>query len=414
MATNPQKPKGATGSSQAAAPKPQAADQEKQAGEGFKLPRPKMGVQPVVLSKISAKPEENSYRGREEDPYSKDALKGLMESIMMQGGINTPLLLQAHPDGTYEVGDGHRRFYSLLLLAADGVTGFSMEMEVPAQVLGVDTDVLAFVTASVSANVEREPLPAEGRMDATLRLHKAGMPRQTIADLLHVSKSSVDRDITLAGDTEMIDHVRVLRTITMSNAALLLATAEKAKRRDEFKAFLTDWGQQAQADINAEIAARASRDEPPLAEAQTHPRSRMTAEMVRHWRQALEKKLPLTVPGFRFMAMLDQESGPPRVEINAVSKPVADLSAADVAKIVRRCLDLAHELEPVLAAKAAEENNAATEEAPDEKTSPGLERLRELGFSQLVGEDDDQPEEASDEDDSDEESGSEPEADAQS
>ena len=39
-----------------------------------------------------------------------------------------------------------------------------------------------------------------------------------------------------------------LRTITMSNASQLLATADKAKRRDEFMAFLTEWGQQAQAD----------------------------------------------------------------------------------------------------------------------------------------------------------------------
>ena len=35
----------------------------------------------------------------------------------------------------------------------------------------------------------------------------------------------------------------------------------------------------------------------------------------------------------------------------------------DVAKIVRRCLDLAHELEPVLAAKAEEENNASDADA---------------------------------------------------
>ena len=40
-------------------------------------------------------------------------------------------------------------------------------------------------------------------------------------------------------------------------------------------------------------------------------------------------------------------------------------------------------------------------------TSPGLERLRALGFSQFAdeAEDDDQPEETSDDDDSDEESG---------
>jgi ParB-like chromosome segregation protein Spo0J len=417
MATNPKKPTGTAGLPKAAA-KPQAAGQQQPATDTFKLERPTMSVQQVLLSKIFAKPEENSYRGHEDDPYSKDALKGLMDSIKMQGGIHTPLLLQARPDETYEVGDGHRRFYSLMLLVADGVAGFSADMEVPAQVLGIDTDVLAFVTASVSANVEREQLPAEGRMDATLRLHKAGMPRQAIADLLHASKSTIDRDISLAGDVEMMQHVRELRTITMSNASLLLATADKAKRRDEFKMFLTEWGQQAQAAINAEVAARASRDEPPLAEAQRHPRSRMTAEMVKHWRQALEKKLPLTMPGFKFMASLSKENGLPRVEINAVSRPVADLSAADVAKIVRRCLDLAHELEPVLAAKAAEENDASEADVAGEMASPGLDRLRALGFSQFAGEtEDDQPEETSDDDDSDEESSdsdSEPEAATQS
>jgi len=404
MATN-QDPRGATISPKAAAPKPQAAEQQKQSGEQFKLERPKMSVQQIPLSKIFAKPEDNSYRGREDDPYSKDALKGLMESIKMQGGINTPLLLQARPGDTYEVGDGHRRYFGLGYLVADGVAGFSADMLVPANVLGVDTDVLTFATASVSSNIEREPLPAEGRMDATLRLNKAGMPRQTIADLLHVSKSTVDRDITLAGDDVMMKHVRELRTITMSNASQLLATADKAKRRDEFMAFLNEWHRQAKAEINAEVAARASRDEPPLAEAQRHPRSRMTAEMVKHWRQALEKGLALTMPGFKFMASLSKENGLPRVEINAVSKPVADLSAADVAKIVRRCLDLAHELEPVLAAKAAEENDASEADVAGEATSPGLERLRELGFGQFAGEteDDDQPEETSDDDDADEE-----------
>ena len=95
-----------------------------------------MSVQQVLLSKIFAKPEDNSYRGREDDPYSKDALKGLMDSIKMQGGINTPLLLQARPDGTFEVGDGHRRFFSLQWLIEDGVAAFSADMLVPANVLG--------------------------------------------------------------------------------------------------------------------------------------------------------------------------------------------------------------------------------------------------------------------------------------
>ena len=407
----------AKGSQEAAAESPKADDKQKQSDEPFKLERPKMSVQEVVFSKIFANPEENSYRGREDDPYAKERLKGLMESIMMQGGINTPLLLQARPDETFEVGDGHRRFFSLQQLIADGVAGFSMEMLVPGNVLGLDTNELTFVTASVSGNVDREPLPAEGRMDATMRLHKAGMPRQAIADLLHASKSTVDRDITLMSDAAMMAHVRELRTIMLSNASLLLATANKAKRRDEFMEFLTDWGQQTQVAINVEVADRASRDKPALPAAQTYPRSRMTAAMVKHWRQALEKKLPLTVPeGLKFMAELNTENGLSRLEINAVSKPVADLSALDVAKVVRRCLDLAHDLEPVLAAKVAEEKDASEADAEGESASPGLERLRALGLSHLAGEvdDDGQPEETAEDDDSDEGLDSEPETAAQS
>lgn len=406
MGGNSSKPKPGAANSQAKGSQ-EAVTHSPKSAESFKLVRPSMSVQQVPLSKIVAKPEENSYRGREDDPYTETKLKGLMESIKMQGGINTPLLLQARPDGTYEVGDGHRRYFTLLLLVAAGVVGFTADMLVPAYILAADTDELTFVTACVSSNMERDPLPAEGQMDAAMRLHKAGMPRQTIADLLHISKSTVDRHITMMGDGEMMRHVRELHTLTMSNASQLLATCNKANRRDEFMAFLTEWGQHAQAAINAEVAARASRDEPALAEAQRYPRSRMTTAMVQHWRQALEKNLPLTMPGFKFMALVNKD----KVEINAVSKPVADLSAADVAKIVRRCLDLAHELEPVLASKAAEENDAAEADAAGVAASPGLQRLRELGFDQFAGEmDDDQ----SEDDDSDEDPDSEPETAIQS
>ena len=102
----------AKGSPQAAAQPPQAAGQQKQSGEAFKLERPSMSVQQVVLCRRSS-PSPRTIRtaGVKRTRYSKDALKGLMDSIKMQGGINTPLLLQARPDGTYEVGDGHRRFY---------------------------------------------------------------------------------------------------------------------------------------------------------------------------------------------------------------------------------------------------------------------------------------------------------------
>ena len=72
----------------------------------------------------------------------------------------------------------------------------------------------------------------------------------------------------------------------------------------------------------------------------------------------------------------------------------------------------------VLAAKATEENEASEADAAGEVSSPGLERLRELGFAQFAGETEDDESDNDDGDSDDEPSDSDeqagPEADAQS
>ena len=117
--------------------------------------------------------------------------------------------------------------------------------------------------------------------------------------------------------------------------------------------------------------------------------------MVRAWKEALLKKAPLSDPGFRFRAAVSTAGGPARVEVDALSKKVDDLSAADMAKILKRCLDLAADIEPLMIAKA-EAEKAGTSEAEAKKPSAGMQRLRKLGLDGLVGETD-VPEEDSDE-----------------
>lgn len=107
--------------------------------------------------------------------------------------------------------------------------------------------------------------------------------------------------------------------------------------------------------------------------------------MVAGWKHALEngKSLKLSEPGLRFPAFVQGRGEGARIEIGSVSKSVDELSASDVAKIVKNCINLAAELEPVLLGKTAAEKQA-TPDAEGKRVSPGDRRLIELG---VAGED---------------------------
>ena len=411
MAATITKPKGAAVPPQAGEKQPvevpkgtavPARAGKKQPAEVFELERAETTLQMVPFSKIIAKPEDYSFRKEgDEDPFSDLALKSLKEAIKRYKGVRDPLLLKAMDDGFFLVADGHRRLASVAQLIAERVAGFKRSMELPANVLQPSTSELVMVVSSVSATIDRLALGSEGRMAAAQRLNKLGMPRASIAQVLGVGISTIDRDLRLAGDDEMLNIVRLSHFITMSNAATLLAAAHKANRRDDLIKFLYVWGNETQARIFAENKERAAKGAPELGAPQKWPQSRMTAEMVRVWKGALLNDKPLADPGFRFWAGLSTEDGPARIEVDALSKKLDDLSAEDMAKIYMRFLDAASELEPVMIAKAEAEKVGASEEGA-KKPSAGMLHLKKLGLEGLVGETD-VPEEGSDDSDGDDE-----------
>ena len=383
MATKVAEPKGA------AVPSPAGAAQP---AEAFVLEKAETKLAQLKFRDIIARPREYAFRYEgDDDPFSPAALGPLKESIKAHGGIHTPLLVKAYGDGMFVLADGHRRHGGLKQLIDEHVQGFTLDMLVPANVLAVETTDLTMTVTALSANVEREPLGFEGRLDATLKLHQLGLPKTNIAQLLHVSESTVERDLLLANDGEMRRFIREHK-ITATNAANLLADAERHNRVKGFKKHLRKWLEAAKAQLQAENEARAEHDEPSLSGAKGWVQSRMTPEIVRAWRKALEKDLPFSDPEFRFKALLRREGGPPRIEIDALHKDVQELAAADVAKVLKRCLDLAGDLEPVLVAKVAEEKQTVDPAGTGKKASLGLQRLRALGLAQLVG-DRDEPEE---------------------
>ena len=312
---------------EAAKPQAEAAAKGKQPIETFQLEHPELTIQMVKFSDIIALPQDFAFRGRRpfDKPFSKSALHSLKERIKAAGKITNPLLLKDYAGGKKLVADGHRRYYSLKQLVEEQVEGFTPDMVVPAHVLHASTSKLVMIATALASNIEREGPPYEGRLDATLELHKLGMPIRSIADLLHVGETTVTRDLLLAKDDSMRSFVDN-HVITASNAAALLAVADRTGKRALLETILSDWQLKTIDQLLAENKARAERDEQPLKGAKAWLQNRMTRELIEGWVQALESGTSSAVPTFRFRAMVNKDAGPARIEIDGLSRNVADMA----------------------------------------------------------------------------------------
>jgi ParB-like chromosome segregation protein Spo0J len=383
----------AEGLTRAATRQPQSAGQQAQPpADGFVLERSKKSLQQVAFAKIVVQEEDYSFReGGGSNPFSRTALQSLREKIKEQGGVHVPILLRDRGDGTSLLVDGHRRYFSIKQLIEEKVAGFAPDMLVPANVLATKTSELVMITTGLSANVDRQPLAFEGRLKATRKLHELGMPIKSIAQVLNVGESTVDRDLKLAIDDEMMAYVRA-HCIQATNAASLLASAEKHDRRDDLMAHFKAWLEATKAQIAADVAVLKAQDaDMSVPVSKTWPQSRLTPQLVKHWRFALEKNQPLVDPGFRFRALVRSDGGVQRIEVDGLNKVVDNMSAGDIAKVLQRCMDLASTLEPVLTSKMAKESQKEDADEAGEKASPGQQRLQQLGWAQFASGQDDEP-----------------------
>ena len=348
--------------------------------EPFQLEHVETELQRIPLSSIVVRHEDFSFRDEDDLVISGDAIKSLGEDIKAHGGIHTPLQVQQLPDGRHLLLDGHRRFFALQTIVQERVEGFEPDMAVPAIVNAADASELAMVARAVSANVQREPLSAEGRLRAVIRLKRLGMPRTDSARAVEKSVSTIDRDIALGSDDEMMEHVG-LHHIPATTAAELIKLATEAQRLDEFKEEFNSWVGNVQQRLEEEEAARADADESSLSPVERWPQRYLSPEQVKAWKEALGNQTPFAAPSFKFKALLRDEKGRRRIEIDPLSEDVFDLSSEDLAKVMERCLDLAADIEPVLIEKVEAERRAAESPEFREGERPGRRRLRELGLN---------------------------------
>ena len=352
---------------------------------GSSLQQVTTSLQQVAFSKIDVQPQDNAYR--DESELDEGRLQPLAENLTTCG-LNTPLLLQDRGDNRYLLLDGHRRFFALRSLVANGVQGFHAEMVVPANVIGRSASELDTVARAISANVQRQALSAEGRVRAAARLSRLGMAQSEIARCLAVSEATIARDLALAGNDRLMNHIRH-HHIAATAAATLMQTATDADRVGDLMEALDNWLAETQAAIEAEVERREASDEDPLSESQRWPQRFFSADLARSWKTALQSGGELGQPTFRFRAMIREDRGRTLLQIDSLQRDVSDMSAAELAKVFQRTVDLADALQPLVVDKAKNEL-AGNELSAGATASKGEDRLASLGLAHLLGSEDDE------------------------
>lgn len=338
-------------------------------------------LQRIPYNKLVVRPEDFGFRDEDELLTKGDSLKlgSLADDIAASGGIRTPLLVKRQDDGTYLVLDGHRRYYATRILIDKGVEGFSEDMLVPANVIVSDVSELEMVRSAAAANINRQDLSPLGRIRLAVRLNKLGMDAEHIALDLHVGKTTIERDLAVGDDEDMMDHVKA-KNITATNAATLMKAATDADRVEEFKEAFDAWLEKVENAIQEKEDWLEANDKDPLPKAQTWPQKYLSPEQVKTWKVALEKKKPLVEASFKFKALISGKPGQQKLEISSLSKDLADLSAADLTKVYRRVKALSLQLPRLLEEKRAE-GPGVSQEIWDKLAE---EELRKEGFGDLL------------------------------
>ncbi len=306
-------------------------------------------------------------------------LHDLVESIKPRGNIHTPMLVKPHGDGKYLVLDGHRRYFALGILIDEGIEGFHAEMLIPTNVVVSDNSEGDLVLLTIEGNVKRNAPTAEGRMRGVRRAHQTGVPLKDIADVYGIGVSTVQRDLAVSSDEEVMKQVRE-NHISYTDAAALIKLALDKNRLPEFKQAFQSWLDEVLEQLWVEERKRLARDQESLNPVDFQAKKHLSRAQVAAWREALEKGEPFGKPTFKFRALLDDGV----IKLDGLSKPVDDMTAEDLVKVLVRLTDLADEIEPILKQKVEREQQTVQAEAAAERPSAGLERLKALGLERFA------------------------------
>jgi ParB-like chromosome segregation protein Spo0J len=282
--------------------------------------------------------------------YKLESLTDLLEDIKLHGMIE-PVQVAKGPDGKWRIISGHRRIAVLYILARQGVPGFSEDMEVP--VIEVqNASHLHLLVRSIATNELGERLDVKERLLAVKKLDADQATKKEMASCLKVSEKSIERDLRLARDERLLQHV-MDDHLPPTAASALAEIAAKNKRLDEFLDYFDGFVSRKKKEIEDEDRHAKHETGKGLKPSQVLVANRLEPHVVRGWIDALAKGHPLTEePDLGFQAAFDRKTGVAtiKVRLDATRAPVEHVAraASQISKVAKRMAAVAktrHELE---------------------------------------------------------------------
>lgn len=315
------------------------------------------------------------------DPAALDQenLQGLMKSLI-QEGQQVPIEFFVDEKNDKIVIKGSRRTTAMRLLADKNTAGFTHDMQVEAiEVRNATPQDL--LVRSIADNEVRLNLDRVSRIRMTKKLHDLGVPDSRAANALNVSVKTLERDLLIARQLWMLQHV-IDDSIDHTYAWQLLEAASKVGRMNELKEDLDAWVAEKRRVIREQEKVRKARDGKDLKAAEKKVKSHMDKHLVGHWLSLLEKRQRFDEDAhWTFAASLDDTVG--RLKLNSIVLDVNKAPIERIAKVGSKLSLLAKQLGLVLKKRHLKAPGAG---AADADQPYDLEYLREIGAEDLAQE----------------------------
>ena len=322
---------------------------------------------------------------RDKKYLGEEQLKQILASIHHEG-LQVPI--EFYRDGDRKVlVKGHLRVAAYHLLARKGTPGFLLENEIDAiEVRTSDTKDL--LVRSILDNTVRRSLDQVDRIRAARALYEANVPESRAAVALGVSLQSYRRDLLIAGDRWMFDHV-VRDNINPTAAAKILKaiedaqqTAKRADFRDGIQAELDQWIERKRTAIeqkDRELKLKGKRQG--LSAADKVIKRYVTNELADHWVELILQGQPLDDDAeWAFRVDLDPDKD--LLEIGGVRLNLAKDPVRKLVDVASKLSQLVTELSPILQKRYSDEQRGV--QSPGKAVIRDIDFLRKLGLTAYV------------------------------
>jgi ParB-like chromosome segregation protein Spo0J len=327
----------------------------------------------------------DEYCHRDRGKLSEADLAEVIDSLRQEKQLD-PVQVAKDERGGWVLLTGHRRVAALYFLAKKKVAGFGPSMAVAAlEVTG--TTPQDRLVRSVADNEVRERLDQKERLLVVQKFDRAGVAKKRAASALAISEKSYERDLRVARQPRMLDHV-LKDHLAPGDASTLIQAAEKNHRAKELYDHIDHWVERTRQDIQKLDELQKAEIGKGLKPAELLVKNHLSAQVFEGWLESLERGTPFTDSAeFNFEATLDRKSGKLRVErlnIDTTEASVLDLAklGAKLTQLGKRVLAEAQRKQQLEQLRQLPGPQAALENDPSPYDTSAL---LEFGLESAVG-----------------------------